>query len=94
MHEVVYYAAMIWMTALLCVCIGVVIHSASGIVRVLALDALTLVLISLLILYSTTTETSYYLDAALLLSLVSFISTIVAARYWGERQVFSGTDLP
>ena len=88
MHEVINYAAMIWMSGLLCVCVGMVIRAPSGIIQILALDALTLVLVSLLILYSTTTETSYYLDAALLLSLVSFISTIVAARYWSEQKVF------
>jgi multisubunit Na+/H+ antiporter MnhF subunit len=79
---------MIWMTGLLCVCIGIVIKTPSAIVRILCFDALTLVLISLLILYSTTTETSYYLDAALLLALMSCISTVVAARYYSERKVF------
>jgi multisubunit Na+/H+ antiporter MnhF subunit len=88
MHEVVFYAAMIWMTGLLCVCIGLVIRTHSTIVRILGFDTLTLVLISLLILYSTTTETSFYLDAALMLALVSFASTVVAARYYSERKVF------
>ncbi len=88
MHEIVYYGAMIWMTGLLCVCIWLVVSSRASIVRILSLDALTLVLVSLLILYSTTTETSFYLDAALMLALVSFISSVVAARYWGERKVF------
>ncbi|MDQ3654968.1 MAG: monovalent cation/H+ antiporter complex subunit F [Chloroflexota bacterium] len=88
MHEIVYYAAMIWMASLLCICIGMVIRTHSAIVRILAFDALTLVIIALLILYSTTTESSYYLDAALMLALVSFVSTIVAARYYSERKVF------
>jgi len=88
MHETVYYIAMIWMTGLLCICIGLVIKTRSELVRILGFDTLTIVLISLLILYSTTTETSYYLDAALLLALVSFVSTVVAARYAGERKVF------
>jgi len=88
MHDTVYYTAMVWMTGLLCVCIGMVIRTRSAVVRVLAFDALTLVIIALLILYSTTTESSYYLDAALILALVSFVSTIVAARYISERKVF------
>jgi multisubunit Na+/H+ antiporter MnhF subunit len=88
MHDTVYYTAMVWMTGLLCVCIGMVIRTRSAVVRVLAFDALTLVIIALLILYSTTTESSYYLDAALMLALVSFVSTIVAARYISERKVF------
>jgi multisubunit Na+/H+ antiporter MnhF subunit len=57
-------------------------------VRILAFDALTLVLVALLIMYSITTETSYYLDAALMLALLSFISTVVASRYYSERKVF------
>lgn len=88
MHEVVYYGAMIWMTGLLCICIGMVIRARSALVRILALDTLTLVLVALLILYSTTTESSFYLDAALMLSLLSFLSTVVAARYHSERRIF------
>ncbi|CAA9557547.1 MAG: hypothetical protein AVDCRST_MAG43-1593 [uncultured Thermomicrobiales bacterium] len=88
MHEVVFYGAMIWMTGLLCICIGMVIRARSALVRILALDTLTLVLVALLILYSTTTESSFYLDAALMLSLLSFLSTVVAARYHSERRIF------
>ena len=88
MHEITFYIAMIWMTALMLICIAMVIRTRSGMVRILAFDALTLVLVALLILYSVTTDSSYYLDAALMLSLVSFISTVVAARYYSERKVF------
>lgn len=88
MHEVVFYGAMIWMTGLLCVCIGMVIRARSALVRILALDTLTLVLVALLTLYSTTTESSFYLDAALMLALLSFLSTIVAARYHSEGHIF------
>ena len=88
MHEITYYLAMIWMTGLMLICIGMVIRTRSAMVRILAFDALTLVLVALLILYSITTESSFYLDAALMLALVSFISTIVAARYYSERKVF------
>lgn len=88
MHDVTYYVAMIWMTGLMLICIAMVIRTRSAMVRILAFDALTLVLVALLILYSITTESSYYLDAALMLSLVSFISTVVAARYYSERKVF------
>ncbi len=88
MHDIVYYGAMVWMTGLLCVCIAIVIRTRSAVVRILGFDALTLVIIALLILYSITTESSYYLDAALMLALVSFVSTIVAARYYSERKIF------
>lgn len=88
MHEITYYLATIWLTFLLCVCVAMVIRTKSGMVRILAFDVLTLVLVALLIIYSITTETSYYLDAALVLALLSFVSTVVASRYYSERRVF------
>lgn len=88
MHELVFYGAMIWMTGLLLVCIVMVIRAHSALVRILALDTLTLVLVALLILYSTTTESSFYLDAALMLALLSFLSSVVAARYHSEGRIF------
>jgi multisubunit Na+/H+ antiporter MnhF subunit len=88
MHDLVFYGAMIWMTALLGVSILLVIRAPSGLVRVLALDTVTLVLVALLILYSTTTGSSFYLDAALMLALLSFLSTVVAARYHSEGRIF------
>lgn len=88
MHDIVFYGAMIWMTGLLCVCVAFVFRSRSALVRIMALDTVTLVLVALLILYSTTTETSFYLDAALMLALLSFISTIAAARYHSEGRIF------
>jgi len=88
MHEFVFYGAMIWMTGLLCICVGFVLRSKSALVRIMALDTVTLVLVGLLILYSTTTRTSFYLDAALMLALLSFVSTIVAARYLSEGRIF------
>jgi multicomponent Na+:H+ antiporter subunit F len=88
MHDFTYYVAMIWMTGLMLACIAMVIRTRSGMVRILAFDAVTLVLVALLVLYSVTTESSYYLDAAIVLSLISFIATLVAARYYSERKVF------
>ena len=88
MHEVVFYVAMIWMIGLFCACVVMLFRAKSGLVRVLALDALTLVLVALLVLYSVTTGSSYYLDAAIVLALISFISVIAAARYHAERRLF------
>jgi multicomponent Na+:H+ antiporter subunit F len=88
MHEVVYYAAMIWMIGLFGVCVIMIVQAKSALVRVLALDTLTLVLIGLLIVYSVTTKSSYYLDGAIILALISFISVVAAARYHAERRLF------
>lgn len=88
MHEAVYYLAMIWMTGLLCGCLLLVIRTPSSMVRILAIDSLTLVLIALLIVYGTTERSALYLDAALVVALVSFATTLVAARYHSERKIF------
>ena len=46
------------------------------------------VLVALLVLYAAWQRTPYYLDAALVLSLLAFIATLVLARFHGEGQVF------
>ncbi len=88
MHDLVFYGAMIWMTGLLAVTIVLVIRASSALVRILALDTVTLVLVALLILYSTTTGSSFYLDAALMMALLSFLSSVAAARYHSEGRIF------
>lgn len=88
MSDLIFYGGVIWMTILLLVTIVLVIRAKTPMIRVLALDTLSLVLIGLLVLYTITTETSYYLDAAILLALLSFIATLVASRYYSEGRIF------
>ena len=88
MHDVVFYIALIWLVILFSVLVVMTARAESGLVRVLMLDTLTLITIALLVIYSATTQTSYYLDAALVLALISFISVIAAARYHSERRLF------
>ena len=88
MHEIVFYLAFVWMTILLGVSVAAVILLPSTAGRILALDTLTLILVALLVLYSDAFRTSYYLDAALILSLLAFLGTVAAARYHGERKIF------
>ncbi len=88
MHELVFYAAFIWMTVLLVVGVGAVIRLRSTAGRILALDIVTLVLAALLVLYADANRSSYYMDAALILSLLAFLGTLVLARYYGERRIF------
>jgi multicomponent Na+:H+ antiporter subunit F len=88
MHEAVFYLAVVWMTALLAVCVGAVIRVRSTAGRILALDTLTLVLVALLVLYADSQRSPYYLDAALVLALLAFLGTLAAARYHGQRRIF------
>jgi len=87
LHELVFYFAAVWMTALLAVCAGAVALLRSTSSRILALDTLTLVLVALLVLYAASGRSPYLLDAALVLALLSFVGTLAAARYFGERRI-------
>ena len=88
MHETVFELAAAWMTLLLGVSVVYVIRARSAMVRILALDTLTLILVALLILYADANRSPYYLDAALVLSLLAFLATLALARYHGERRIF------
>ncbi len=87
MPPVVVLAAMIWGVLLLAACVGVAIRAGTQSERLLAFDAVTLVLVVLLALLAAKAGRGYYLDAALALALLSFISTIAIARYIRERKV-------
>ena len=89
MHETVFYLAATWMTGLLAVSVVMVIRARSAMVRILSLDMLTLILIALLILFADARRSPYYLDAALVLALLSFVASLAAARYHSERKLFS-----
>ena len=88
MHEIVFYAAAVWMTVLLVVSVLAVIRIRSTAGRILALDTLALILVALLVLFVDAFRTPYFLDAALVLSLLAFLGTLAAARYHGERKIF------
>ena len=88
MHEIVFYLAFAWMTVLLVVSAAEVIRLRSTASRILALDTLTLILVGLLVLYADANRSSYYMDAALVLSLLAFVATLVLTRYHGERRIF------
>ena len=88
MHVTVFYVAMVWMAGLLSIGVIVVIRARSPLVRILALDMVTLILVALLILYADAQRSPFYLDAALILALLSFVATIAAARYHSEGRIF------
>jgi multicomponent Na+:H+ antiporter subunit F len=88
LHEIVFYVAFAWMIVLLVTSAAAVIRLRSTASRILALDTLTLILVALLMLYADANRSPYYMDAALVLSLVGFMSTLALARYHGERRIF------
>jgi multicomponent Na+:H+ antiporter subunit F len=88
LHQIVFYLAFVWMTVLLVTSAAEVIRPRSTASRILALDTLTLLLVALLVLYADANRSSYYMDAAVVLSLLAFVGTLVFARYHGERRIF------
>jgi multicomponent Na+:H+ antiporter subunit F len=88
-HTAVFYAAALWMTVLLATSIVLVIRAPSVLSRILSLDMALLILVALLVLLSATLRVAYFLDAALALALLSFVTTLAAARYHAEKDPFS-----
>lgn len=87
MHVVVFGASAVWMTILLAMLVVFAIRTRSTTVRILTIDALSLVLVALLVFSAAANRQPYYLDAALAISLFSFIGTVVAARRLGNERI-------
>lgn len=87
MHDLVFFLSIAWATVLLVACAAAVVRLRTTAARILALDMLTFVLVALLVINAIGQRSSYYMDAALILALLAFLSTLVAARYHGERKV-------
>ena len=88
MHELVFQVAAVWLTGLVIACAVLVLRSRTTASRILALDTLVLLLVGLLVLWSYAEGVAYFLDAALVLSLLGFVATLAAARFHGEGQIF------
>lgn len=79
--------ALIWQTILLAAVVAFATRARSNGVRLLAVDAITLMLVAMLVLFSVWNQRAYYMDAALALALMSFIGTVVAARRLASERV-------
>jgi multicomponent Na+:H+ antiporter subunit F len=88
MHTTVFYIAAVWMTLVLGSVLIMAIRAPSAMIRVLALETVNLILVALLMLYADSRKTPEYLHAGLMLALLSFVSTLAAARYAAGRGVF------
>ena len=88
MPTFVFNLALIWLALLLLTTIIVVIRARSTMVRLLAADVLTLILVAVLVLFAQREGTAYYFDAALILALLSFVGVIAAGRYYRSGRPF------
>lgn len=88
MTDVIFVIAVVWMTVLFSLGVVLVIKRRSAVDKIQALDVLSLVLVALLVLFSDARNSSYYLDVALILSLLSFVAVVAAARFFGGGRIF------
>lgn len=88
MHQIVFYAATLWVGVLIAVGVALTVRARGLLLRVLALEMVTTVLVGLLALYAGGRDSANYLDAALVLALLSFVGTLAAARYDVEGRIF------
>ena len=88
MHISLFYISAIWITLLFVVTAILIIRARTPLSRLLAFDTLTVLLIALVVLFVRVTRSWYYLDAVLLIAMLSFISTVTAARYYSEGKIF------
>ena len=88
MRAIMVGVVLTWMTLLLVGGGLLLLRSRDMLQRIIVSDLLASIVIALLALLSYMRETSYYLDAALALALLSFVSTLAAARYYAEGGPF------
>ncbi|MBP2031301.1 multicomponent Na+:H+ antiporter subunit F [Methanohalophilus levihalophilus] len=82
------YITLFFMVLALIPCIYRVIVGPTIPDRVVALDALTIVLVVILGVYSFVQESIFFLDVALVLSIISFVGTVTISKYLDEGSVF------
>jgi multicomponent Na+:H+ antiporter subunit F len=88
MRAIVIAVALGWMTLLLVAGGVLLLRSRDMLQRIIVSDLLASIVIAILALVSYWRHTSYYLDAALAVALLSFVSTLAAARYYAEGSPF------
>jgi multicomponent Na+:H+ antiporter subunit F len=91
-HDLVFFAGIAWLAVLLVVTIAAIGRDGTTAERLVALDTAVLVLIGLLGLVAAESGRPYALDAAMALALLSFVATLAAARYLGDRRPFEQPD--
>jgi multicomponent Na+:H+ antiporter subunit F len=84
----VFVAGIVWLAGLLLVLVGALARARTPAERLVALDLVGLVVIGMLALVAARTGRPYPLDAALALALLSFVATVAASRYLGDRRPF------
>lgn len=88
MHSFMFYVATLWVAVLIGVGVVMALRAPKVLLRVLALNVVTTMLIGLLALFASGHASAHYLDAALVLALLAFVGTLAAARFDAEGRIF------
>lgn len=88
MHSFMFYVATLWVAVLIGVGVVMALRAPGVLLRVLALNVVTTMLIGLLALFASGHASPHYLDAALVLALLAFVGTLAAARFDAEGRIF------
>lgn len=88
MSDAIITIALVWSIVLLSLTVLAVLRAPNSFSRILALDTAALMLIGVLLMLARRDDEPYYLDAALMLAALSFVSTIASARYRAENRPF------
>ncbi len=91
-HDPVFFVGIAWLTVLLGVSVVSIARARTTAECLVALDTAVLMLIGLLGLVAAESRRPYALDAALVLALLSFVSTVAASRYLGDRRPFTESE--
>ncbi|MDK2892363.1 cation:proton antiporter [Methanohalophilus sp.] len=83
-----FYIVLVFMVLSMIPCVYRVIVGPTIPDRVVALDAMTTVIVVTLGVYSFVQESIFFLDVALVLSIISFIGTVTISKYLDEGTVF------
>jgi multicomponent Na+:H+ antiporter subunit F len=87
-NEVVTTIGLVWVTLLL-VAGGLLLLRARDVFqRIVALDALSVLVVCLLALLAYRRDEAYWFDAAVALALLSLVASVAAARYLGSGGPF------
>src|SRR4051794_33460903 len=87
-NGVVTAIGLVWVTLLLVAGGLVLLRARDAFQRLVALDALSVLVVGLLALLSYARDEPYYIDAAVALSLLSLVASVAAARYLGSGRPF------
>ncbi|NOK21651.1 monovalent cation/H+ antiporter complex subunit F [Corallococcus carmarthensis] len=88
MHETFFTLAIVWMVGLLGALVLLASRQRSAADVLMSVDTLGLVICAVLALYGATRGEAGYLDAALVLALLSYVQTVAGARLLHHGRAF------